>query len=219
MPIFTDTFTGTAATTLSTYSATWVKHTASGSNAAEISNANRCRPTNANVEIAYYANITPPSADYSVSSDIYVAAGAAGIATGVLARVDSGANTWYLADLAGAGLTTANWRLFKRVAGTFTQLGGNVAQTTADGTAYALKLECIGSAIKVYTLGSSTAAISQTDTAITAAGFSGIRLDSAAGDASGIHIDNFDASAIGGVSFTARQGLTLNQAIKRAGYF
>lgn len=189
-------FTGSDGTTLSTHDAAWTLHT-SYSIAAQLA-SNRIRITTAGLSSSvYWHSGTPASADYSVSADIFAKTtdGGDGIA-GVVGRVNTAANTLYMARYVGQA--TDGWQLFKFVAGAATQLGSSSAQSLTDETSYNVKLEMIGSAIKLYKEGSGTALISATDSSITAAGKSGIRLgnDTTASDTSGLHLDNFSADDI-----------------------
>lgn len=84
---------------------------------------------------------------------------------GLLVRF-ADADNQYLLQVNGT-----NVQLYKRVAGGFTQLGGNAAITFSAGEAY--KLECNGSAIKCYEAG--VERISQTDTSLTGQLRTGLR--------------------------------------------
>jgi hypothetical protein len=88
--------------------------------------------------------------------------------------------------------------LWRVSAGGFTQLGSTVAQTLTNNQTYVLKLEMIGTAIKVYVDGSQI--ISVTDSGITQVGKAGIRMfgSTSQSDTVGIHIDNYSADDVGG---------------------
>ena len=122
--------------------------------------------------------------------------------------VSTAANTFYMARYWGD--SSDSWQLYSAVAGSFTLLGSS-AQALTDETAYNVKLEMIGTAIKLYKEGSSTPLISATDSSITAAGKAGVRLISGAtvpSDNTGIHIDNFSADDVvggAGTSFPFRR--------------
>lgn len=196
-----DAFGGTEGTELSAYSASWTRHTSYTGN-MEIASG-LIRQTSSTTS-AYHHSGTPASADYSVSADLFMKETNGGLSsTGVIGRVDTAANTFYMARYAGDAID--GWQLYKAVGGTFTQLGSTSAQSLTDETAYNVKLEMVGTAIKLYKELSSTATISATDSAITAAGKSGIRSTGGAfSDTTGIHIDNFSADdvASGGVTGT-----------------
>lgn len=135
----------------------------------------------------YYNNATPPSADYYVEATIqHNGAGASTSLTGVCGRLATGASTMYMAYYNPG---TAVWLLEKLVAGTNTQLG-SYSTTLAVLTSAVVKLEMIGTAIKVFIDG--VERISVTDSSITAAGFAGIR-----GRSVGRHLD-VTADQIGG---------------------
>lgn len=188
-----DAFTGTDATELTAYSASWTRHTSYTGNAQLI--INRVRQSTSTTS-AYWHSGAPANADYSVSADLLAkeANGGNGFA-GVLGRTDTAANTFYHARY-GGGASDA-WQLYKFVAGTATLLGSS-AQSLTSGTIYNVKLEMIGSAIKLFKSLESTALVSVTDTAVTAVGKSGVRFlngDTQTDDI-GIHLDNFSADDI-----------------------
>lgn len=192
-------FAAADGTTLATADANFSLHP-SYTGTAQIA-ANRVR-ANSTTNSAYIHSGVPASADYSVSCDQWMTeadGGGNGINVAVCARMDAAANTLYMARYLGG--TTDAWQLYKIVAGTATLLGSSAAATLA-ATAYALKLEVIGSAIKVYVSGGTTAVISVTDTAVTAAGKAGIRSNSSVAptDLIGVHLDNFSADDVGGAT-------------------
>ncbi len=198
-----DPFTGVAGTELSAYNAAWVQHSASGAGAdARISDANRLRSTGATGGTAcYYHTANPASADYWVSADIYEASDA-NHGAGVIARCATADKRMYFARWNSAGATDVV-QLYKfDAAGTPTQLGSDFNANFTTGATRNLKLECIGTAIKVYIDGSGTASISVTDSDITAAGKAGVRLGftgSAVGsNATTLHLTNFSADEGGG---------------------
>ena len=187
-------FTGSDGTTLSTHDAAWSLHP-SYSGLCQIA-ANRLRPSSTSTS-AYYHSGTPASADYSVSSDLFAKDTDAGNSyTGVIGRVSTSANTFYMARYSGGAID--GWELFKFVAGTATQLGSTSSQSLTDETSHNIKLEMVGTAIKLYKEGSGSALLSSTDSAITSAGKAGIRSLNGVdpGDATGLHLDNFSADDI-----------------------
>lgn len=195
-----DSFTGSDSTELSAYDANWVAHSASGGRTASIK-SNQANSDSFG-ETVYYRSESPASADYYVASDVYVNANSAPATSGsaaVLGRVDSGANTWYLLQLDDSA---NEYSLYKRVSGSWTQLGSSVGVTPTVGVTYQIKLEMIGTAIKAYLAGSGSASISVTDSSISSAGKAGFRFDAAANT---VRLDNFDATdtSSGGGSATA----------------
>lgn len=189
-----DAFTNTPATSLTTHSAAWTRHT-SYTVDSQISDANRARAS-ATGTSAYWHSGAPATADYSVSADLFFKETSGGAAfVGVIGRVDTAANTLYMARYGGD--VTDAWQLYKFVAGAATLFAGSVGATITDETSHNIKLEMVGSAIKLFKDGEGTAAISVTDTAITAAGKAGIRFLDSSSDTLGIHIDNFSADDIG----------------------
>lgn len=187
-----DSFSGTDGTLLSTYSANWVKHSSSGAGTLLIY-SDRARKNEGGDEALYYHSGTPGGADYSVTSIITCVSSASGN-PGVCGRINTAANTFYMAryDTASGG-----WQLYKRVTGTFTQLGSTSTQTFASGSKE-IKLKMVGSAIELFKEGGGSATISATDSAITAAGKAGLRASAAATDTTSYHFENFSADDISG---------------------
>lgn len=136
---------------------------------------------------AYYHKTAPPSADYSVSADVY----RAGLGTsGVVARATGTATaTMYLLRY---NVGSQILQMYRGVNNLFTQLGGNVSASLAAGATARITLEVSGSTIKAYWNGGGTPVLTITDTAITAAGYSGIRWNTA-----GLDLDNFSADSAG----------------------
>lgn len=195
--IATDAFGGTSGDALSTYDASWVA--SSGATAdGTISDAGRVRGASTSNIARYRDDVTPASADYSVSCDLYIASTMSNRA-GVTARQSASANTRYLARY---NRVTAGVELFKTVAGTTTQLGTTSSQTASAGNTYRLELVVDGTTIEAYWDGGSTPVVSQTDSAITDAGHPGIYFNnpSSAGNTSGIHIDNWSVDTLGGAA-------------------
>lgn len=171
--LFTDDFNGTVGDALEVYSATWVKHPSSVGTVRIADGGTYKAAQNPESNQGVYRKTTaPPQADYSVTGTI-IRNGNATAYGGICARMSSTANTFYTARYA---TLEAQVQLYKFVNGTSTLLG-SASSTLNVGVGRALRLEAIGSAIKVYEDGSSTPSISVTDTSITSAGFAGIRLN------------------------------------------
>lgn len=212
-----DAFGGTEGTELSAYDASWTR-VLDNPGGAEIAGG-RLR-ANALSNTAYYHSATPPSADYPVQATIYAATVVSNGNAGVVGRASSSANTFYYGRANG----TSGWQLYKRVAGVTTQLGSSAAQTFSAGVSYSIKLLMTGSTIELYKLGEGTAAISVTDTAISAAGFAGVYFlaGTAPSDTTNFHIDDWSAGEVsagqtlsptkGSVSLSGKT-LTIEQSI------
>lgn len=195
-------FAGSEGAELSAYSANWTKVTGVTGNAEIASGRLRASST---TTPAYYHSGIPASADYSVSADLYFqqAGSTSGPAAGVLGRCSTSANTHYYARYAG----NVGWQLYKVVAGVATILGASVPEAVAAGSTRTIKLEMVGTSIKVYSNG--VLKIDETDASITAAGRAGVRYlnTSAPGDTLGIHLDNFSADdPTSGITFNAEPG-------------
>lgn len=184
----TDTFTDTDNDALDSahtgeIGATWTEHSSVNTGDAIIT-SNRIRSTGANASI-HYASGLPSSADYYVETVIFQA-GSTIVGFGPAGRIQTGANTCYFARYISA---STRWELFKTVAGASTSLG-TFTHTTANSASYTIRLQMIGTAIKVYKDG--VEIISATDGDITAAGRAGIR--GASSGVGGHHIDSITAS-------------------------
>lgn len=118
----------------------------------------------------YYNNATPPNADYYVEATVRTnAAGTVTDLMGVCGRVATGASTMYMLFYND---NIDEWKLEKLVAGASTAIGTYVSALAA-ATSATIKLEMIGTSIKVYLNG--VERISVTDSSISDAGFVGIR--------------------------------------------
>ena len=193
MTIFaSDTFTDTAGTDIATHDANWTTVTGN-TGTFRISNANRLRGSSTSSAVYYY-NVAPSSADYSVQCLLYVVANGATQRTGVSGRCSSSDNTLYYTRLEGSN----GWQLYKRVSGAVTQLGSSVSQSVSAGNSWTLKLDMSGTTIKCVVDGVDT--ISQTDSAISSAGFPGVFNLSgiAPSNTLGYHLDNWQAEEAGG---------------------
>lgn len=182
-----DTFTGSPGTALEVYNPAWVPLVGVAGSSAISAEGIRARATGTSV---YYRNdAQAATGDYSVSADIYALANAGH--AGPCGRVSSGANTLYQARyLSGTGI-----QLLRYIAGAVSTLG-TMAFTLNAGETVNLRLEMMGSSIKVYVNGNVTAAISATDAAIPGPGYVGIRFQNVG--AAQLQIDNLVGDAAGG---------------------
>ena len=201
-------FTGSAGTALSTHDANWIKHTSYGTGSVILSDANRAR-RNTNNTSMYWYDSAPAGADYKVKAPLFAKETNGGASnTGVCGRVNPAANTMYLGRYGGG--TTDAWQVFKIDGGVATQLGSNSSQTLTDETAYDHELWMTGTSIELYKEGSGTPTISVTDSAISAAGYSGMRfVGTTESDTAGLHIGGpFIAEDIGGSGSTGTSATT-----------
>lgn len=200
-------FEGTEGTTLSTYDSAFQKVTGfTGS--MEIASG-RIRPSST-TSSRYYHTTAPGSADYSVSGDVYSAGTGGNKQVQLYGRCQSGANTGYRLGIYVKSSTQCTVQLYKFVSGTATQLGSTTDVTHEEGFTYNLKLEMIGSAIKAYHNG--TQIISVTDSAITAAGYSGVGsyADSTPSDSVGAHLASYSVDSTGAATQTLTPSLFTN---------
>jgi hypothetical protein len=198
-----DVFTDVAGTTLGGHDANWLLITSYAISCK--TNGSAVYPT-AFGNSAYRYAATPPAADYSVSLDVVLQSGTGPVLGGPIGRASSSAATFYHAQY---NVSAGAWRLWKSVAGTFTQLGSDVSQSLTTGTPYRCKLEMIGTAIKLYVDG--VQKISVTDSSISAAGYPGLRMGQSAGSVggtTGLQLDNFSADPIAASSTDATIAVT-----------
>lgn len=196
-----DTFTGTDGAELSAYSAVWSKQTGATTN-AQISSGARVKTTNAATLCMYQHSGSPVNANYSAKLDLLRwSIGGLTYYIGPTVRASTTAATYYMVRN-GLG---ANNQLYKVIANVYTQLGTDTAAVPTLEVDTNLRLEAIGTAIKVYWANSATAMISQTDGDITAAGKAGFWIYGTGGEGSftGVHLDNFSAddAVSGGTTF------------------
>ena len=118
-----------------------------------------------------YNSAAISSADYKVSVTAKCGSEASG-GIDVIGR-RTATNNFYLAQIS----MNDTLQLYKQVSGSWTQLGSNVAFTAAANTYYKLTLSMEGTAIKLYV--DDAEKISQTDSAISATGYGGLRTGSA----------------------------------------
>ncbi|MGZ4588521.1 MAG: LamG-like jellyroll fold domain-containing protein, partial [Mycobacteriaceae bacterium] len=194
-----DSFTGTAAATLQTHTgeigATWTKHPISTPDAV-ITTSGRIRRNGAASSTSgavYYSSATPTTANYTVNADVYVASVLTGDLTGVVGRLDpaNSSGTFYAAVY---DQSTGSWTLYSVVNSSKVSLGSSAQQTLTAGTTYRLALDMTSSTIRLLVNG--VQQVSVTNTAITAAGRSGVAMgfgatSTTATDTTGMHLDNF----------------------------
>tara|TARA_R110000868_G_scaffold203031_6_gene450840 strand:- start:2078 stop:2716 length:639 start_codon:yes stop_codon:yes gene_type:complete len=196
MAFTSDTFTGTAGTTLTAHTgetgASWTRHpNDAGAETFVITDANRLRANSAaGTGCQFYASGVPSSPDYDVSFDLVVKSLITGDFIEVAGRCDTVAWTHYRVTWDEAG---QQFILVYRVNGS----GANLAtfsKLLVVGTTYALTLRMRGSAISVLLDGATI--MSVTDTQVTAAGrvlvstFAGVAAQT---NTTGVHLDNLIA--------------------------
>jgi hypothetical protein len=177
----------------------------------------------------YYASGQPLSADYRVIADITKLSAAPTAVLDVLARVSTTTDDRYGARYATNG--TPGWSLYKVVKGVGAALGAAFNDTIPNGTTRQVELRVRGSDIQLFVDGVSR--VSVTDSSITLAGVVGLggaNLSAAGTDATGLAIDNFNASTLTSVStstvvtqsasptppWTARSGATGTWGVRSA---
>lgn len=210
-----DTFTDTNGVALGSHTgetgATWTKHPASiyASSAAAVQ-TNRIFASVGGT--CFYASGIPASADYEVTGTINIVS-AANVDAVVCGRMSTSADTMYQVQIRrNAGTWTG--KLFKGVAGVYTQLGSTYTPATPTvGSDHTLKLGMVADQISGYYDGALVIG-PVTDSAVTAAGRAGVLFSFAVTSSTGFHTGDITATDIG-----LGKILRVNQAVSRAAYF
>lgn len=202
-----DNFNGASAgQELSAYNPSWVKHPSYSLNAVVNTDGRvEAQTSESTSGTAYYYNVPAHTADYSVSTD-FVSPGAATTAgpyTSINGRMSASANTMYRA---GYSCASGQWQLYRSVGGGLTLLDA-VTQAFGTGVTRNVRLEMVGSTIKLYVDGA--VVIDYTDaTPITAAGYGGLRVIGRTTPAQ-VQIDNFTVTyEAGATSDLTTEGAT-----------
>lgn len=181
-----DTFTAADATHIEDRSSdsghTWVNVTGGGRYVVVGSNK-AVGDGGAGTTLLYYLNATPASADYTVEADLTIAASSA---HGISGRMTADGLAMYLIRYSQA---TNAWNLLSYTAGTPSTVA-TYSDTIAIGATVNIRMQMDGTAIRVYR--DNELIISATSSAVSAAGFAGLRT-SAATD---VKCDNFGASIL-----------------------
>lgn len=193
-----DSFTDAAETPLPGHTgelgAAWTAYV--GADLGKVSSANRLYRSGTNYS-GYYTSATPTSADYSVQADLVFRSNIINDYAGVVGRV-TGATTFYGARWQ-QGNGSGSWVIYEYNNGALTTLATTAAASRTVNQSNRIKLEMVGTALKLYVDGVLTA--SATDGTITAAGRGGI-FDGAPGavitktDTTGIQYDNFSIATV-----------------------
>lgn len=138
---------------------------------------------------AYYSNVVPPSADYSVEADFFLhSAISQNIA--ICARMDTTADTMIIVRL-NNGTT---WELREIVATVASTLGSSTNQLPTAGTSKRGKLVVQGNQAWFFVEG--VLEIGPVTVTVTDAGRAGVRNAGVASATTGIHLDNLTADSI-----------------------
>lgn len=140
----------------------------------------------------YAHSARPRGADYEVSADVVMRSDNNLSSAGVFARMPlNEIAQQYFARYNSNGNT---WQLYKNTPTLGAALLGSFAQELTIDQAYRLTLRCQGSAISV--LVDSVEVIAVTDAEISSRGRAGVRLQQAMTSTVGVHLDNFQATAL-----------------------
>jgi hypothetical protein len=190
-----DSFTDTSGTLLTVHTgelaATWTR--VLGTANATVSNEGRILKANTGYAVDRNA-LVQATPDYSVEADVVDKSVIADDAMGVIGRLNA-SNTFYLASWEERD---NSWNLALVTNGTIDYLDYVPNQPAlVIGQTYRIKLEMIGSALKLYVNG--VLKVSVTDTTLTTAGRAGIMTgrvgtSAAQSNTTGLHLDNFQVS-------------------------
>ena len=157
-----------------TIGADWTERTANGDNYQIVSNKLKLT-SNAGTGTAHvaYTSTGISGADYNVQATInYPTTGDTNNWMGVVGRGavygTSDTNGYYVL----ASLSEGNVRLYKRISGSWIQLGSTISETINTGTSNNIRLSMNGTAIKAYW--NDTMIISVTDSTYSAQGYAGV---------------------------------------------
>ncbi len=202
-PVSTDTFTGPAGSQLAAHTgelaASWVRQ--AGSANATISDQGRIyRDSLLGGYTLDTASLVPANADYSVEADLVLRSRVSTDVVGVIGRL-TGSGTHYAATWQESN---NSWNLLRYPVPLF---GTSVLASVASqpdlnaGQAYRLKLEMVGSTLKLYVDG--VLKVTATDSSITQPGLAGVMdgnreplaANPAKNNSTGIHLDNFEVTS------------------------
>jgi hypothetical protein len=218
VPVVTDTFTGTSGALLSgragELGATWTNWgTAYGvTTTLVLSNQGRVRKGAGTAFNYYWASGTPTTADYAVEADLHVKSLIANDKAGIVGRfapVGSGGEDWYEASY---DRTLGVWQLRKAVNQVLANIGTPAAQTLAANSTYRVRLEMIGSMMRLYVDGVLKVTHNDTATPLTAVGKGGVVVGNSGGaavthtDVAGLHLDNLRAVPTSAATVTDSKG-------------
>jgi hypothetical protein len=190
-----DTFTGAVDTPLPAHvpdsGGTWTVHPGYAGSAV-LSDLNRVR-SNASAPSLFLHSAAPGSPDYDVSADVVPVGSYTTQIAGVAGRVDPVVNTFYGARY---NCSIDRWELYRVLAGSYMLLGTSAWPVLSQSRRLSLRL--VGGELKALVDG--TAVIVASDAAIGAAGKAGVWFLGSATNASGAHLDNWQASGGAGLA-------------------
>ena len=191
-----DSFTDTSGKLLAAHTgelaAAWTR--VLGTANATVSNEGRIFKANAGYSVDQNS-LVQATPDYTVEADLVHKSVLTDDAMGVIGRYNTSSNTFYLASWEERD---NSWNLALVTNGTIDYLDYVLNQPAlVIGQTYRLKLEMVGSALKLYVNGVLKASV--TDTTLTAAGRAGIMTGrvattAAQSNTTGLHLDNFQVS-------------------------
>ncbi len=205
-----DTFTDTPGTPLESHvgeiGATWTIHPSNPSASALISDANRVRSNLAGAAgNLFYASGTPSGgADYYVETIIRAVSLPGSGYAGVTGRTAPATNDFYFAIY---NLGTGDWELWYSAGITANKIG-NFTQTLTVGQDYTLRLDMVGSTIRLLVDG--VQQISVIDTNVTSAGKAGVIVYGTFSNSTGLQLSSIAAvdPFISGIAEVDEIGLT-----------
>lgn len=197
-----DTFTGTDGTPLTgagahtgETGATWALHSSTPTGSAEI-RSGRMRPTGSDTGL-FYASGTPGSPDYDVEASLTYTGAVANGVIGVAARIDTSADTCYIARYNThdfGGFNPRQWVIYKHSSGTETILGTAYSMTLTVGQTYSIKFSLRGSNLDLYVDNVDVISTTDPSSPITAAGKVGVQINgNGSTTTTGLQFESFSA--------------------------
>lgn len=182
-------FEGVGGTLLATFDTAFVRHPGHSAN-AQITAAGQVRPSTSSTTL-YYHGASPPSADYTAEVLLHRPGTDTSAAAGPCVRCSPTALTYYHARYSRI---VAGLQLYQFVNGKATLLASASAAIPITGSFTRLALKATGGTLEVFFGESSEAAITVTNTRITAAGYAGMRwAGGSSSDTANYHFDDFNA--------------------------
>lgn len=183
-----DSFEGVAGTALETYNPAWAKVTAL-TGTAQLSPTGDRAIIGSGTAGYYRSDVTPPSADYSVSADVFIASTTAGKNVMIAGRMSATEQTFYgIRVLTGTGISLV------RYTANVVSVLGTVNPTLVISTSVNVKLVMDGANLSVY-INDVLSIGPISDGNITDAGHVGLRLIVGSGTQN--QVDNLTAATLG----------------------
>ena len=222
VPVATDTFGGTSGALLTSrvgeLGATWTNWGGPYGVPTTLVFSNQGRVRKSGTTFNYYhASASPASANYAVEADVHVKSLVTGDRAGVVGRwqVDptgtGGTEDWFEASYNRTTATSGTWQLRESANQALGTATTSTAQNLVAGQTYRLRLELIGTSIKLYVDGALMVTVVDATPTITLTGKPGVfsgnsGVASTVTDTTGMHLDNFRVVPTSAATVTDSKG-------------